>query len=99
MKFHFTKELTILNTYANIEVPMEELEKYFYDEDRDEESITEAARQWFDDNTWELEPTDDEVVETRGPSTAVTQETRDREKAEAIARWRCIQAAGPTMAK
>jgi hypothetical protein len=98
MKFRFTQEFTDLNIYENIEIPMEELEKYFYDEDRDEESITEAARQWFDDHEHIMEPTNRDGVDV-GLTTAALQETHDRETAEAIAEWQRIQAAGPTMTK
>jgi hypothetical protein len=51
--------------------------------------------EWFDDNTWELEPTDDAVSETSGLSTALMQETHDREHAGTITKWERMQAAGP----
>jgi|SRR5580704_15755644 hypothetical protein len=101
MKFHFTKELTIMNSYANIEVPVEELEKYFWEEekDRDEDSITDAAVDWFNQNWLELEPTDNEVIDTTGGTTVELQETKDRKHAEAVERWKQEDAARQSMAK
>jgi hypothetical protein len=56
MKFNFTKDQIVTFHYYAVEVPMEELEEYFYgNTDRDEESIREAADAWFADAWMELD--------------------------------------------
>jgi hypothetical protein len=92
MKFYFTQDQAVRNYYYHVEVPMEELEKYItlVPEERDEETFTDAALEWFEDQVrdgLQLEPDSTDVMDD-GDCAAELQETVDRRVREALAAYK-----------